>query len=161
MSKNLSMTSIKKEHNKQFKETKRVDLSNGSHIDIQLKFKPTSIQRLLLDFQDILEQLKQKKVDWNVTQNVMFAHYLLLIKHFSSADNIPNDVDQMIIVCEQLHDLGVLEEILSAFPSEELAKVDELIEKVSKNSEFIGDQIGELLVRDAIRAQEESKEVNG
>lgn len=160
MSKNLNLNTVNKEHNKEFSEVKRVPLSNGSHVDIQLKFKPTSVQRLLLDYQDVLEQMNKKKANWNIAKDVIFAYYMLLLKHFTSANNIPSDIEDMIIVCEKLTDMGVLEEILVELPQDELGKVKAMIEKVSENSNFIGNQVGELFVQATLNEQETSEQAD-
>ncbi|MCM3273900.1 hypothetical protein [Paenibacillus elgii] len=148
--KQLTLTSINKAHSKEFNSQKKVVLKTGDYIMVQEKFKTTSIQKLLLDYQDILEQLSQKEVSMEVIKDMTFVYYMLLLRHFTNLNNIPNEIDKMVIVCEKLIDLNLLEEILSAFDKEELRKVDEMIKQVSENSKFLGEQIGDIFAKAAL-----------
>jgi len=155
--KHLSLASINKQHAAEFNQMKRVTLKNGDYIDIQLKFKKTSIQRLLLDYSDILEQLKNKNVSWEVFKDATFIYYMLLLKHFTSLGNsIPLDIEKMVVICEKLIDLDLLEEILNQFDPEELKRVQDMIEQVGKNSNFIGNALGEAFVNAVINEKGDS-----
>lgn len=150
MSKQLSLASVNKQYIKEFSEQKKVTLKTGDYILIQTKFKVTSIQRLVLDYQDILEEIKKKKIDADSIKDVTFVYYMLLLKHFTNLDNIPANIGKMVAVCEKLIDLDILEEILENFPLDEMKKVDEMIKKISENSGVIGEQIGEIFAKMAI-----------
>jgi len=153
--KHLSLASINKQHAAEFNQMKRVTLKNGDYIDIQEKFRKTSIQRLLLDYSDILEQLKNKNVSWEVFKNATFIYYMLLLKHFTSLSNtIPLDVEKMVLICEKLIDLELIEEILNQFDPEEVKKVENMIEQVGKNSNFIGNALGEAFVSAVLNEQD-------
>ncbi|GMX64383.1 hypothetical protein Elgi_36520 [Paenibacillus elgii] len=146
----LTVTSINKAHSKEFNSQKKVTLKTGDFIMIQQKFKKTSIQRMLIDYQGILEQLRQKEVSMEVVKDMTFVYYMLLLRHFTNLNNIPNEIDKMVIVCEKLNDLDLLEEILSSFDKEEMKKVDEMIKQVSENSKFLGEQIGDIFAKAAL-----------
>ncbi|TVY09971.1 hypothetical protein [Paenibacillus cremeus] len=150
MSKQLTLSSINKAHAKEFNEQKRVTLKTGDYIDLQVRFKKTSIQRFLIDYQEILEQLKEKEVDMNVIKDITFIFYMLLLRHFTSLNIIPNEVDKMVIVCEKLIDLDILEEIMNAFDPAEIEKVNNMMKQVSENSDLIGEQLGEIFAKAAL-----------
>jgi len=147
----LTVTGINKQHSEEFKSVKRVHLNNGDYIDIQTRFKKTSIQKLIMDYQEILDQLHKSKVDADVAKPITFVYYILLLKHFTSLNNIPIDIEKMILICEKLIDLELLEEIFAHFPQEQLAKVAQMIEQAARNSKLIGAQIGELLIQNDLK----------
>lgn len=145
MSKHLSLSEINKLHQKEFGETKRVYLKNDFYCDVQQKFKPTSIQQLINDYQEILKQLEDYK---DVAKSFIYVFYMLLLKHFTSiGGKIPNDVEKMTALCEKLIDLGILEELLNALPQEEVNKVNEMIHKLNKNTKLMENVIGELFLK--------------
>jgi hypothetical protein len=151
--KHLSLASINKQHSAEFNQVKRVTLKTGDYLDIQMKFRKTSIQRLLLDYLDILEQLKSKNVSWEVFKDATFVYYMLLLKHFTSLNNIPLEIEKMVKVCEKLIDLDLLEEILNHFDPEETKKVQDMIEKVRQNSNLIGNALSEAFVSAVVNEQ--------
>jgi len=138
MGKQLTVSSMNKTHAKEFGAPKKVVLSSGDYILVQTKFKVTSVQKLLLDYYDILEQMKQKELNITTMKNSAFIFYMLLLRHFTNLSNIPNEIEAIVVVCEKLIDLGILEEIISAFPTTELDKVNEMIKKMTENRKFIG-----------------------
>lgn len=157
--KQLSLSTINKQHSAEFSQKKRVTLKNGDYLDLQVKFKKTSIQRLLLDFQEITEQLKDKNVSWKVFRDSTFVFYMLLLRNFTSlGDSIPLDIEKMIILCEKLIDLDLLEEIMGHFEKEELDKIYALIKEVGENSNFIGNTLGEAFVSATINENKEIKD---
>lgn len=136
MGSKLSIASIDKQHAREFAGKKRVTLRSGDYIDLQTKFKTTSIQKLILDFQEIIEQTKKRDdISWDQVQHSTFIFYMLALKHFSNLTAIPNDVEKMIAVCEKLIDLGILEEIFDAFDPAELKKIQEMIDRVSQGGD--------------------------
>lgn len=150
MAKKLTLTAVNKNHAKEFNEKFKLILSTGDYLYIQTKFKTTSIQQMLIDYTEILGEIKKKDVKFDLIKDATFVYYMLLIRHFTDLDNIPNDIEKMVIVCEELINLGFLEEILAAFPQTELEKVQKMIEKVSENGKLIGNQIGEIFAKEAI-----------
>lgn len=150
MSKQLTLASVDKQYAKEFKGQKKIILKTGDYILIQEKFKKTSIQQLVLDYTEILEEIKKKKINADSIKDVTFIYYILLLKHFTNLDNIPTDINSMVIVCEKLIDLDILEEIIEAMPVDEMNKVETMVKKISENSEVIGSQIGDIFAKLAI-----------
>ncbi|OXS56860.1 hypothetical protein B1A99_18535 [Cohnella sp. CIP 111063] len=129
----LTMTGINRKHDKEFGSLKRVDLSTGDYIEIYQRFRKTSIQKLVLDYLDILNAMKEggRKLGSGA---MVFVYYMLLLKHFTTLGSIiPEDLGQMIGVGEKLLDLGVMEQILNEFPQQELDKLNAAIQEVNRN----------------------------
>jgi hypothetical protein len=153
--KHLSISNINKLHNDKFNKMKRVHFSDGSYCDVYENFKPTSIQKLINNYQDIMNQLQNRNDYSDIGRDITFVFYMLLLKHFTSLEKIiPLDVDKMIVLCEKLIDLGVLEDLLNALPQEELKKIDEAIQKVNENTKIIENRIGETFLNSEINKVE-------
>jgi hypothetical protein len=147
--KQLNVAAIHKSHSEQFSELKRVTLKNGDYIDVQLRFKTTSIQQMLVDYQAILEQLREREVDMDAVKDMTFIYYMLLLRHFTSLTSIPADIDKLVVLCKKLVDLELLGEILDAFDPAELDKITRMIKNISENGDVIGKQFGEIFAKAA------------
>lgn len=143
MSKPLSIAGVVRQHAKSFGDLKRVTLSSGHYFEVHQSFKPTAIRQLLIDYRDILERFKDKEMDENTVKDLSFVYYMLLLKHFSNLDKIPAEIGKMVSVCEKLFDLGILEEMLTALPVEEMKKIDEMIAKITTETESLERQLQE------------------
>ncbi|MCR8641546.1 hypothetical protein NV379_02650 [Paenibacillus sp. N1-5-1-14] len=150
MSKQLTLSTVSKLHAKEFNEQKKVTLKTGDFIMIQTKFRKTNVQNMLVEYQEILESMKNMNVDFGVIKDISFVYYMLLLRHFTNLNNIPKDINKMVSVCEKLIDLDILEEIFESFELEELKKIDEMIKKISNNSNLIGKQMGEIFTKAVI-----------
>lgn len=135
MSKALKITEVQKLHRERFGRLKRVTLHDGSYVDVHMAFKATDMQRFVLDYAGMIAQLKEKGLGLEIVKDVTFLYYMLLIKHFSSLTNLPKDVEKLIVLCEKLVDLGLLEEIVRAFPKEELDKLTEAVMRMEQSGE--------------------------
>lgn len=146
--KKLTVASVKKQHKKEFGEQKKVILRNGEYVLIQKKFRKTSIQKFVMEYIDVIESIKRRDISTEVLQELSFVYYMLLLRNFTNLDIIPTEVEQMIILCQELNDLDLLEEILSHFDENEINKIKELIDKMTENAnqENLSDLIAELFV---------------
>lgn len=160
--KKLSIEAVNKQYGEQFGSLKRISLSNGYYCEVHEKFKTTSIQKLVIDYHDVLEQLKKRDVSWTSTKDIIFVYYMLLLKHFTSlGEIIPADIDQMVAISEKLLDLGLMGEILEALDPAEVEKLNDTIGKMSENGKMLGAQIGELFVRAGDGASEQINQADG
>jgi hypothetical protein len=144
MTKKLTLTNINAEHKKQFKEKKNVVLKYGYNIQVDEKFQKTKIQKLVVDYQLMINKFNETDVDSEFVKKFMFITYMLIIKHFTDVDNIPITIDGMVSVCEKLIDLEVLEEIMSSFDIAEIDKVKDELIKFSQTSELYKEQVASL-----------------
>lgn len=157
MSKQLTIAGINKQH-KAFNEQEKVTLTTGDFVLIQKKFKLTSIQRLIVDMTEILEEMHKKGVTSDVFRDLTFIIPMLILRHFTNLNNIPNNIDGIVKVCEKLIDLGLLEEIMNSFDKEELKKVNEAIVRINSNSEIIGEMIGSIYAKNELTKVNEDKD---
>ncbi|MEK3725305.1 hypothetical protein [Paenibacillus sp. FSL H8-0034] len=141
MSKQLTLTTVNKAHAKEFNEQKKVTLKTGDFLLIDVHFRKAKIQQLLIDYQELLEQTHTKAVSMGVLKDTTFVFYMLLLRHFTSLSQIPNEIDKLVVCCEKLLDLGILEEILNAFDEKELQKVTDTMKRASENSKSINSQL--------------------
>lgn len=144
--KQLSMLAVNKLHQASYGKVKRLNLSNGDYVDIHGKFKLTDCQLLVADYQATLQQLKEVGMNWRSTRETLFVYYMLLLKYFTSiGDVVPEQLDQMVIICGKLLDLGLMEEILEAFPQEELEKLNVYMQKIVESNRVYSSKINKGL----------------
>ena len=154
MGKKLNTVNISKEHSK-FNEKFVAHILDGKYdVEIHKHFKTTDIQKLLIDYQELLEQLRKQHIDIDTIQAMSYLFPTLLIKYFTNVD-IPLDISKMLIVIEKLVDIGAYEEILNNLPQDEVKKASEIIEKSVENSNKIGELMGELMIKDTLQVEEE------
>lgn len=141
--KKLTISSVKKQHKKEFGEQKKVVLHNGEYVLIQKKFRKTNIQKFVMEYMEVLESIKSRDISVEFFQELSFVYYMLLLRNFTNLDIIPIDIEQMIILCEELNDLDLLEEILSHFDENEIKKIQKLIDQMTVNADQ--DKLSELI----------------
>nr|WP_156736261.1 hypothetical protein [Mycobacterium sp. E3298] len=158
MSKQLNLTEIKKLNKAEYSTTKRVELDNGEfHLDIYEKFKPTSIKKFIVEYIELLTELKTKGVSFEVISGISYVYYMLLIRHFTpKPNNIPKNAEKMYLICEELMNRNILSDIINAFPPEEVAKIDEEMKKFNENTDLLKNTVGELFVDSALKETEDA-----
>lgn len=154
MGKKLNLSNINKEHSK-FNEKFVAHILDGQYdVEIHRYFKTTEIQKLLIDYQTLLEQLRKQHIDIDTIQTMTYLFPTLIIKYFTNVD-IPLQLDKMLLVVEKLIDIGAYEEILKNLPQEEFDKVNKMLNQVLDNQSKIGDLMGDVMLRDALVVEEE------
>lgn len=140
------MQAINKEMNK-FNEREVIKVLEGKYeVSINKHFKISDIQKLLIDYQEYIEQMRQKDISVDNMQSIAFLLPALLIKYFTDI-NIPDEIDKMILVVEKLIDLGVFEEIINEMPGKEIEKINNILKNIENNGSKIGELIGELIIK--------------
>lgn len=152
--KKLTIDNIGKRHNKEFNEKKKLFLKTGDYVLLDKKFKASSIQKMLSEYIVLLEEIKKKGVTADAVQDVSCVYYMLLLRHFTNLDNIPNDIEAMVQVCEKLIDLDILDEIILGFEESELNRIDETIQKIEANGKTFGKAVGEILIKEQFESDE-------
>lgn len=144
--KNLTLTDINK-LNKQYNEQFEVTLQDQYKIKIDKKFKRTKIQKIIIELQEVIEELRQKDVTINTIQDILSIYQMLILKHFTSLPLPQNiSIEKMLAVCEKLIDTGLFEEIWNSFPQEQIEFLGQEVDKYVKNIPQIGEQLGEMFV---------------
>lgn len=144
MSKNLTFANVNSEHKKVFKNRKTIDLNHGYKIQIDSIFQKTKIQKLVVDYQQLITKFNESDIDSDFVKNVTFIYFMLIIKYFSSLDNIPASIEGMVLTCEKLIDLELLDDIVSSFDESELKKVESALKSFAQNSDLYKEQISTL-----------------
>lgn len=146
--KKLTLVDLSKEA-KALDEYIEVSLLGGKYsVQVNKVFTNSRIQRFLLDVQDALLILRSEKVNMNdigkyftLYQMCLFKHFTdLPLKHLDTSNK--KDVSKLLDVADQLLDLDIFSELLSALPQEEKKKIEEAVQ----NIEGMGNQLGELML---------------
>lgn len=153
---------------KQFSERKQVTLKvihDGQEKlythEIAVKFKPTEIQKLTIDYLSILEELRANDT---VTKETLYnANSLLnalIVKYFSDVPVPPLDNLQSVVrVSETLYNIGIMQQLFddeTGFPKEE---TDKLSKELDKNAKVIGQRVGELMYQQSLNESGEDSAV--
>lgn len=154
--KNLSLSHIKKEDAKKFKDKKQVLFHDGNvKVDVDLVFRPSKRNEVSAD----LMKLMQGKLELNpeeVTAETSLAVILcLIIRHFSTLDvKGAETFDDYLEMFKIMTDNGYLSPILQSFDPQELQST---IEEVSKNLNKWTLELNKEI--DDIKAKQDQKEV--
>lgn len=129
MAKKISFKELEK-LDKQYNKQKKIEV-NGYEVMIDEKFRPTKIQRLIIEYQEKVKycmdnDIDIEKVDWT-------GYFLiLLVKYFTDIE-IPDEFSKQLIVLDLLLDNGFLMPIIEAMDEAEIKKISEYMEKLNEN----------------------------
>ncbi|QSF43267.1 hypothetical protein [Paenibacillus tianjinensis] len=159
MAKKLTLAELNKRV-KKFNEKKRIYICGGEYeVDIDLEFRPSEIDDLILTYSTAIEELKRltNATDIQIKDTVSLLPTLVL----RSFTNLPipknyKDIASLIIISKNLYDDGIIEEVYSHFPVDQLKKIEDKIISTGKN---IGIATGELSVQYAINENKNSVSV--
>ncbi|MBW7474071.1 hypothetical protein K0T92_04900 [Paenibacillus oenotherae] len=130
--KNLSLSTVKKQNASAFKELKRVHLTSGGFVDLDVVFRPTKItataQELLAVFKESFES--HKKIDATIGVLLSTA---LLIKNFTSLETDASGYDGLLALFNELQDGKYVEEIVAGFEKAEIEKLFEELKQATDN----------------------------
>lgn len=151
MTKKLTLAELNK-LGKKFNEKKKIYILNNEYeVDIDVKFRPSDIDDLVLVYVAAIEELRtlNKADDIQIKDTVSLLPTLIL----RSFTNLPipkknTDIASLIVISKNLYNEGIIEEVYSHFPESEINKVNEKINAFGKN---IGVAIGELAVQSALQ----------
>jgi hypothetical protein len=139
-------------------EKKLIKVLNEYDVTIHLKFRKTLIRKIIIDYYKVIQDLKGKD---NITDETIINSISLLnvfiLREFSDVP-IPSidNIEDLIRVANALLDTGILEDVLSAYPKEQLDLIGKEMEKSSKN---FGEMLGELAVNQSLNDTVEEEEV--
>lgn len=153
MPKKLTLKDLSKE-SKVFEKKKKIYVLDGQYeVEIYEKFKPTSIQTMLIELATLIDQLKKLDDENEAIGNIMPLYYMQIIRHFTTL-SIPLDVYKMVQACQELTDTGILKEIFEAFDQAELAKIGEQMKEFNKVLPHLQNSIGELFIKASMSEKE-------
>jgi hypothetical protein len=157
-SKKLTLSNISK-LNSELNERKVIRVCGDYEVQIDIKFRRTKIQKVILDYFTILQDLKKREnINDETIVHTTSLLYALIIRYFS---DIPlpdiDDVEKLIQVSNSLLDLGIMEELFgeNGFPKDQ---VELLTKEIDKAANGIGNILGELSLQSVLS---EGVEENG
>jgi hypothetical protein len=153
--KDLSLSSVSKDNEKKYKETKRVDFPNGTKLDIPLLIRPTKVQLIIAELIDVMKEgaVEGKTFDLST---VLILRTAILIKHLTSIsiDGNAQGYDGLMSLFLELKDGEYIEPIIQAFDINEIAKIDS---KINEAMEFLAKELKKDM---QVEDEEEEQEVD-
>lgn len=161
MAKKFNTNDITKLYNQEFK-TKRINLiTNGGEefeIEVQEKLNETTIMELVTDLVDRSNYCTENKIEFNEILNT----YFLLIKYFtdikfSSFKSLEKQYSYELRIIKELIDLGIFEQIIKSFDSETMKRIQDSLEKYSKQMNIVANNKMHEIIEDEFLAKVEIK----
>lgn len=157
----LTLAKIDKKNSSldRFQEIKICD--EGYDVTIRTIFKESLIKRVVMNYFKAIQELRKlESVNDEIIADTVGLLNVFILKEFSDVP-FPKDenLHSLISVANVLLDTGILAAVLDKYPQEELEKVGAMVQRVSKT---IGENLGELAVRDALdQIENETGESDG
>lgn len=143
--KKLTASSLNK-LNSSLNQQTTITVCGDYEIQIDTIFRESKIQKLVIDYLTILQNLhKLEKVTEETIINSISLVNVLIIKYFSNAP-IPDidDLGKLIQVSDTLLDLGITKNCFEHFPQSEIDKVKDALDRAAKES---GRLMGEMAAK--------------
>lgn len=160
MAKKLTLTELNK-LSKKFNEKKKIYILNNEYeVNIDVNFRPSDIDDLVLVYVAALEELKSlnKTDDIQIKDTVSLLPTLIL----RSFTNLPipkenTDIASLIIISKNLYNEGIIEEVYSHFLDSEIKKVNDKINAFGKNIGVANAELAIQTVLQEINGEENAK----
>lgn len=157
--KNLSLTTLKKQNAKTYKDKKQIHFANGDKLDIDVVFQPTKIESVIQETLEILTKVaerKDKDIDAGTWLVVTMAS---VIKTFTSIETDAVGFDGLIELSVALKNAEYYDQIVSAFDQVELEKT---FMKINDALQLVNQQINLLKEKqEVVKSEEEVVEKSG
>lgn len=132
VAKKLTLAELKKE-SKKLDEQKEVVINiNGTDYTIKydLVFRKTKQRAVLEDVLYFFKEIGEQ----NIEQIEMASAYtsLLIIKHFTDLD-VPDEIDEALLVLEEMVDMGLVGSLMNELPEDEVLKIFDLLTQTVNN----------------------------
>lgn len=159
----LTLDALNQENN-QLNETKTIPILNGKFmIQLDKHFRRSKIQKLIVNYLELLQNLKQREnVDTDTIIGAVSLINILIVKYFST---LPiqdlKTIDDLVQMSEKLLDLGIMDQLFSdnpdiAFDKSEIQLLEEQINKASKRQ---GELLGELALASTLNEGENGADI--
>lgn len=150
MAKKLTAAELNKLSSK-FNELKKVFILDGQYeVSIHTNFRESLIENVVMNYIEILEELKKSENVTNETvKNTVVLLDTLILREFTDLP-IPkkNDIPNLIKFTHNLLDNGILVEVYNHIPKDQIEKVKTKLEQVSKG---MGKATAELAIQAALQ----------
>jgi hypothetical protein len=158
MAKKLTLSELNKLGEK-FNERKKIYILGGEYeVDINTNFMLSEIDDLVMVYVAAIEELKTlNKVDEIQIKDTLSLLPTLILRSFTSLP-IPKqntDIASLIIISKNLYNNGIIDEVYSHFPEEQIRKVNDKINAFGKN---IGTVMGEWAIAEEVNKSKQDSE---
>lgn len=123
MSKKLNLTAIK-DSNKKYKEKKRIELSDGSHLFIYPHFSKPDMLELFRNVFEEYNNLENKKLMKNISMGLWTS--FSMVAKFTDLGIPQTGIKNRILAFNELLTYDLYDEILSSFPEESINRFNEV-----------------------------------
>lgn len=152
----LSAAKINKLNKDMDKKRKIYILEDNDEVDINIKFKETVINRIVMEYVSVLERVgREEKLDNDLVIASIGLLNLFMLREFSNVPMIPKtseDLQKNIDIADALYNSGIMDAVLEQFDEKEKQKVYDKLEMASKRG---GELLGELAIKSSVSHQEE------
>jgi hypothetical protein len=161
MPKKPTLSNLSKEASK-LNAKRKVEIG-GFEFIINEHFQPLHIQKLLIDYLSIINELKSESKKLDTSDTLIYLTYVmygLTLQYFSNIP-FPNSVNHSTLVAtvHNLINLDIFEELWNSYDANELQKLNAAVERMSKNLPQAQAMLGDLLTQSLIN-QENNEEVD-
>lgn len=131
--KNLSLSTLKKQNTKTYKDKKRIHFENGDKLDIDVVFQPMKIEKVIKEIMSIMEEVNKRKINKDIDEGAwLVATMASIIKNFTSIETNAIGLDGLIELSEELKNAEYYDQIVESFDESELNKTFNKINVVSQ-----------------------------
>jgi hypothetical protein len=144
----LTLTTINK-MNQEYNERKTIQVCGKYDVQIDTKFRRSKIQKLILDYYTVLQDLKKKEnvSDETIFQSVSLINVLVISIFTDLSLPVQLDrIDNLIKMSEVLLDTGIMEDIFNQLPQDQ---VELLNQEINKSAKGFGNLLGEYMAQSA------------
>jgi hypothetical protein len=138
---NLNLSQVKKEVNSLYNDKKRVTFSNGSKIDVDVKFRPSTRSLVVAEIMDLLQKALEDKRDIG-NGKFLAISTMLIIKHFTTIQTDAKTYDELLEMSVLLHDGGYTDKIIESLDKEEL---EEMYKQLNEAVSTLNQEIQKLV----------------
>ncbi|WP_342422359.1 hypothetical protein [Paenibacillus sp. FSL E2-0178] len=155
----LSVAKINKLNREMDKKRKIYILEDNDEVDINVKFKETVINRIVMEYITILERISRtEQLDNELVIGSIGLLNLFMLREFSNVPMIPKtseDLQENIEIADALYNCGIMDAVLEQFDVVEKQKVYDKLNKVSTET---GKFLGEAALKEALTSSKDSEE---
>lgn len=141
------------------KKRKIYILEDNDEVDINVKFKETVINRIVMEYITILERISRtEQLDNELVIGSIGLLNLFMLREFSNVPMIPKtseDLQENIEIADALYNCGIMDAVLEQFDVVEKQKVYDKLNKVSTET---GKFLGEAALKEALTSSKDSEE---
>jgi hypothetical protein len=146
--------------NKSLDEKRKIYiLEDNDEVIINIKFKETVINRIVMEYLTVLQRVSTSdQLDNDLVIGSIGLLNLFILREFSDVPMIPKnseDLQKNIDVVDALYNVGIMDAVLEQFDTNEKQKVYDKLNKVSAES---GKFLGEAALKETFSSLEEKDE---